>query len=61
MNCKQCRNHVSLLYGEEDGDAFTKIDIDCPICGNDDTLYVWGEVLIEEVELEINQYYKPTY
>ena len=57
-HCEECHEHALASRGcNEEGEDFTEIDIDCPVCGNQDTFYVWGEILDDELELEINEHY----
>ncbi len=37
------------------GDPLTEIQVNCPFCGNKDTLYSWCDV--RDVELEVNYLY----
>lgn len=58
-HCHECHEHAYITHGcNEEGEDYTTIDIDCPICGNQDTLHVWGFILEDELEQEINDYYE---
>ena len=61
-NCKECHKYACITPGcNEEGEYFSQIDIDCQICGNQDTLYFWDEICDDELEREINECYNPTY
>lgn len=55
MICEECINNIHSNWGcNEEGEDFTSIEIDCPVCGFQDAFGVWGseytqDELIEEV------------
>lgn len=57
-HCNRCHESATCQVDVSFGDPLTKIQVNCPFCGNKDALYSWCDV--NDVELEVNYIYGNT-